>query len=150
MFDFLFSYLFPLVVLATWSNSDIKNGTIHNLALIIPIFLLAFWNPWKFQTIFIPSFAGLILIFSVLHGKNLFGFADVLGIPFALSFLPIMNPFAMITFSVFFSYLLYKQSKKYYDEILKTNIQGRIILMPVLFLSFFAAIVVHLITLPLV
>lgn len=145
MIGSVIQYLFPLVVLAFWSSSDIKTGKVHNISLIIPLFLAALLNWSGFIRIFVVIFLGIFIIFMVLKGKNLFGFADVIGIPFTIMFLPFTDPIAMLSFIILFVYLIHIQNRKHYDKILKTKISSRIPLMPVLFLSYFVAVVVHLI-----
>lgn len=141
------SYLFPLIILAIWSNADIKQGKIHNIVLVIPVIIAGAMQWYRFSTVFLPAFVGIFVLFSLtmLLKREIIGFADVIGIPFALMYLPIMQPFPMSVFTLLVAYLLIKQIKKKYDPLLKGIITNHIPLMPILFVSFFFSVMTYLI-----
>jgi hypothetical protein len=146
----LTDWFFPTVVLASWSNSDVKSGKVGNISLIIPVAISYFFNTWKFGQVFIPGFIFMMMLFFAIKMINkrvpvgkLIGFADIIGVPFAISWLPIRDPIAMVAFTIPFVILVTNLGKRYYDSILKTSIRSRVKLMPVMFLSYFAAIAVH-------
>lgn len=137
--------LFVLVVLSIWSNSDIRTGEVHNLALAIPLIFGFIWNPGLFIAIFVPMFVVLAGFFLAVRKKGLFGFADVIGLPFVLVFLTYLNVFGIIAFLGMFSCLMLVSSREKFDRVLKRKIYSRIPLMPVLLLSYFVGFLIHLV-----
>lgn len=147
------TWIFPLVVLSIWSQSDVKLGKIQNISLVIPLFFSYFWNGYKFGQVFVPAFAFMLLLFlsmrvldSRLPVGKMIGFADVIALPFAVMWLPIRNPAAMSVFAVVFAVLLVHHGKKQWDSKLKTDIRSRVKLMPVLLLAYCAALLTLLLT----
>lgn len=143
----LYQVFFALVVLAHWSNQDVKRGEVRNLSLILPVAFGCIFFLGTMLHKFFPVFIFMAAAFAVLHYmhrrfdvKKMVGFADVIGLPFAIAFLP-FEPISMIAFAVAIAFLVWRQSRPVYDSVLKTKIQQKFPLMPVLFLSFFVAVV---------
>jgi hypothetical protein len=148
MFDFLGTGLFALIVLSTWTNQDVKTGYIHNVSLVVPVLLAVVLYTQRFIVIFMPVFLLFFAVYVALHKlkrPGLFGFADVVGLPFTLLFLADIGVFGLIAFTIVIAVLVLRVSDEKYDEKLKRKVYNRIPLMPVLLLSYFAGFLVHLI-----
>jgi len=145
MFETIATGLFVLVVLSIWSNSDVKSGQVHNIALLLPVFFAIAWSPVYFISAFVPVFVVLAGLHMAVRKKGLFGFADVVALPFVMMFLLGLNIFGVMVFMGVFAYLVMVTCRERFDKKLKRKIYSRILLMPVLLLSYFAGFVVHLI-----
>jgi len=137
--------IFALVVLALWSNSDAKTGQVHNLALGIPVVLAGIFHTTKFLSVFMPIFIFMVMLWLVLSRRGLLGFADVIGIPFTLLFVTDFQFTGIIIFTLVFAWLVFYSANKKRDKVIKKNVYNRIILMPILFLSYFVGFLVHLV-----
>ena len=137
--------LYPLLVLSMWAISDWKTGRVNAFLLFVPAILTYALFPWKFVAVFIPVFATLTIIWFLLRKRGLFGFADVIGLPFTLSYLIDLSPFGVIAFSGIFAFLVINQMNEKYDEKLGVTISNRIILLPILFISYLIGFLTHLI-----
>ena len=141
------SLFFPLIVLATWSNADAKRGEVHNIALVIPVIMSLYVFTPRFIAVFVPVFVVLVSLWLILRRKGILGFADVIGIPFTLMFLTKMSIFGAVAFVGVFAYLIFFAVGKQFDRKLGRFVRNRIILLPILFLSFLVAFLVHLVVL---
>lgn len=136
---------FALIILASWSISDAKTGLVHNFTLALPVILaLLFW-PSMIITYFVPMFVTLTAIYMVLKRRGLIGFADIVAIPFTLSFVLAMGLYGIMVFVGLFSFLVLVVTGSHFDKKLGKKVRNNIILIPVLFLSYFVGFLVHLI-----
>lgn len=144
MIDWIMGF-FALIVLSAWSTSDVRSGKVHNLALFVPL-PFAFWiSPGAFIAAFVPVFVVLFGLWAVVRKKGLFGFADVIALPFTMMFLTVINVFGIMAFVAVFAYLVMVTCRERFDQVLKQKVYNRILLLPVLLISFFIGFVVHLI-----
>lgn len=137
--------LFATIILALWSNSDVKTGKVHNAFLIFPLIFAFILNGHRFISVFVPVFVVLASIYLIIRKRGLLGFADVIAIPFTLMYITFLDLFGTLVFTGVFTYLLIKVMNESYDRKLKRFIRNRIPLMPVLFLSYFVGFLTYLI-----
>ena len=137
--------LYALIVLSLWSQSDVKTGKVHNVGLVLPVFFSALFDPMLFVATFVPVFVVLASVYMAIRKRGLFGFADVIAIPFVLMHLIYLNIFGIMSFVGMFAYLMMYANRVKYDKKLKRKIYNRIILMPILLLSYFVGVLIHLV-----